>query len=83
MRNKNRVKLVLVSQEFLIKLFRQGTDIRFKVLSDGLPKDSFIERMDYDPGTSSYFLTVHSSTYPEVPEGAYLERIRPLISISR
>jgi len=49
-----------------------------RVIGDGLPPDATLVGGNYDHMTNTYWLTVQSVEFDEVPEGAVLPEINPV-----
>lgn len=71
-------KLVAISGPLLLDLMKQGRvwgEDRILRITDGLPEDAEFVALDYDQFSGQWFVTVASAEWPELQEGAKLERI--------
>lgn len=72
-------RIVRLSADLFIELLRDGTEHHFKMIR-GLPEDSRIVDVRFDPVSHLVELYVESGTFPDLPEGAFIDVCQPLLA---
>lgn len=86
-KGERRWKILIISPEILLNILNEGIKLPFKIVSDSLPKDAKIVRMEYvdqdfssmRPISPEIRIAIESREFPIHVEGEDYEMLRPVM----